>query len=874
MNLKSENFYFILLITSVISSFIFCIGFFPYSVIQNSSNLSDSEIEKLNLPKINRSVLMIIDALRLDLIIDKNNFPFVHELLQKNEACMLQMKVNLPTVTKPRITALTSGTVPSFLDVARNLGKSKIYLDTFLHQIHMKFQNIVFSGDSAWFMFPDKFFKRTYANFDSFFVNDFYEGDKNITKSLAFELKQNDWRLLILHYLGLDHIGHVFNPYHELVPEKLKEMDQVVKVLHTKVAEWNDKSKDKSVIFLTSDHGMRNAGGHSGNSFQETHIPFLMIGVNCSSNSEIFYNQIDFATSFSIMSGLPIPKSSIGALIPEMMLDMDEDKKLDVIKIVNQRLLNMIKFDKSEEFYLKQQKAMSLHKIYSEDHNNKNAYQQASKLFMESSKDISERLAQQSLEVNLFYVLLGLFINILISIALIIPSDISKVRDLKVATMKFIPIILVGCGLKMCIFNEIFNLKNDFSSFFVIILMSVIVRIVGDILLLKIDKYKLHLFDNDILYLLLIGHFFFTISVGSSSFIEEEHQIWYYFCNAMFIILTFYEFRGRKSFETFFTVIIQCFPILIMHIFIRRMNQTGDKWINVQDIGDWLHQKENEELLHITIIISLAMTAVWLIYVHVKDKVLVPFVGLGCLFLYFHHSRSMINERIDLSTTTIFWINIIFIIFITILFKLTGKSKSFNFFVIFVLISLLLHQPQNLVMCFALGVSSMLTNHACNRMIKSSHEKIVAKIIMHWWLGKLFYFYQGNSNSLATVDTNAGFVGQTHVNMTIVFIFSTINTFNGQIIALMLLIISLVEDSKRLMIDSKTLMLQLSKWLSFLTIIPTTVFLVIITLLRHHLFIWSVFSPKLLYDFCTNVLLLIILVIVRSVVKFEGGNIL
>lgn len=48
------------------------------------------------------------------------------------------------------------------------------------------------------------------------------------------------------------------------------------------------------------------------------------------------------------MSGLPIPKSSIGALIPEMMLDTDDVKKLELIKIVNQRLLKMIKFDKSE----------------------------------------------------------------------------------------------------------------------------------------------------------------------------------------------------------------------------------------------------------------------------------------------------------------------------------------------------------------------------------------------------------------------------------------------------------------------------------------------------------------------------------------------
>jgi len=129
MNLKSENFYFILLISSVISSFIFCIGFFPYSVIQNSSNLPDNEIEKLNLPKINRSILMVIDALRLDLIIDKTNFPFVHELLLKNEACMLQMKVNLPTVTKPRITALTSGKLELFCYLI-NVSEPVIHLST------------------------------------------------------------------------------------------------------------------------------------------------------------------------------------------------------------------------------------------------------------------------------------------------------------------------------------------------------------------------------------------------------------------------------------------------------------------------------------------------------------------------------------------------------------------------------------------------------------------------------------------------------------------------------------------------------------------------------------------------------------------------
>jgi predicted AlkP superfamily pyrophosphatase or phosphodiesterase len=76
---------------------VFCIGFFPYATVKEmkiAENPSESEL--------NRSVLMIIDALRLDFI-DSESFSYVHKLLEQKEGCLLQMTVNLPTVTKPRI---------------------------------------------------------------------------------------------------------------------------------------------------------------------------------------------------------------------------------------------------------------------------------------------------------------------------------------------------------------------------------------------------------------------------------------------------------------------------------------------------------------------------------------------------------------------------------------------------------------------------------------------------------------------------------------------------------------------------------------------------------------------------------------------------
>lgn len=212
--------------------------------------------------------------------------------------------------------------------------------------------------------------------------------------------------------------------------------------------------------------------------------------------------------------------------------------------------------------------------------------------------------------------------------------------------------------------------------------------------------------------------------------------------------------------------------------------------------------------------------------------------------------------------------NLCAIIAVDIIANFKVQVKKYSFFIPFFFVSILLHQPQNIIMPFACSFTCWFFNQSCDRMMKNKIERTIAKIFLHCWAGKLFYFYQGNSNSLSTVDVNAGFVGQTHVHLPIAFVFSAINTFNAQLLSLFLLVIHLMQDSKRLRDDNGDAVRLLFKWLSILTIIPTTVFLVVITILRHHLFIWSVFSPKLLYDFCASVLVLIIMLIVRLTIEY------
>jgi len=67
-----------------------------------------------------------------------------------------------------------------------------------------------------------------------------------VTRHLPVELDRRDWSLLVLHYLGLDHIGHLAGPTSPLISPKLREMDDVIRLIHQKSIE---------MVGVISEHG-------------------------------------------------------------------------------------------------------------------------------------------------------------------------------------------------------------------------------------------------------------------------------------------------------------------------------------------------------------------------------------------------------------------------------------------------------------------------------------------------------------------------------------------------------------------------------------------------------------------------------------------
>ena len=126
--------------------------------------------------------------------------------------------------TVPHHEGITTGGTPGYLapisnveddqDNSQGLSSQDSWVRQFRYKDNGK--SIRFYGDDTWLkLFPaEEFFTETDGT-NSFFVSDFTEVDNNVTRhldsALDFKSKPN-WDALILHYLGLDHIGHKGGP--------------------------------------------------------------------------------------------------------------------------------------------------------------------------------------------------------------------------------------------------------------------------------------------------------------------------------------------------------------------------------------------------------------------------------------------------------------------------------------------------------------------------------------------------------------------------------------------------------------------------------------------------------------------------------------
>ncbi|KAG0768265.1 hypothetical protein G6F62_001235 [Rhizopus arrhizus] len=343
---------------------LFSKGFFPYKVhlsgfaakedVPSSFLTDDLHRNYWQEPKFDRLVFVVIDALRNDFVLgEQSGFSFVKSQIEDGTAIPFTAKATAPTVTMPRIKALTTGTIPSFLDAILNIAESDTsssldFYDNWVYQLKMLGNKTVhFYGDDTWIrLFPELFDKADGTT--SFYVSDTVQVDLNVTRHIQSDILNNDWDITILHYLGLDHVGHLGGPESPLMLPKQKEMDEAIEsiyeIISTQDAESlaNDPKAKGTLIVICGDHGMNEKGNHGGSSIGETSTALVFLSPRLKSRPVLekskhaiheqrptvmgypIVNQIDIVPTLASLLSFPIPKNNLGKVIIDLLKTEDE----------------------------------------------------------------------------------------------------------------------------------------------------------------------------------------------------------------------------------------------------------------------------------------------------------------------------------------------------------------------------------------------------------------------------------------------------------------------------------------------------------------------------------------------------------------------
>lgn len=322
-----------------LSILVFATGFFPYKPFL--PGLAEFEALEYGPPPkapFDRLVFMVVDALRSDFVFsDASEFGYTQSLIRDGSAIPFTANARSPTVTMPRIKAITTGSIPSFVDLILNINEADTSStlaaqDTWLSQLKAKDTGkLVMYGDDTWLkLFPDTFDRHDGTS--SFFVADFTEVDNNVTRHINDELHKDDWNLMVLHYLGLDHIGHKSGPRSSHMPAKQREMDGIVHQLFDALE--TQRHLQSTLIVLCGDHGMNDAGNHGASSPGETSPALVFMSPKLKDispkysapaqpkNEFDYYStveQSDIAPTLAALMRFPISKNNLGAFIPEFL---------------------------------------------------------------------------------------------------------------------------------------------------------------------------------------------------------------------------------------------------------------------------------------------------------------------------------------------------------------------------------------------------------------------------------------------------------------------------------------------------------------------------------------------------------------------------
>ncbi|XP_064198022.1 GPI ethanolamine phosphate transferase 2 isoform X2 [Anguilla rostrata] len=841
MKISSSVFASFCLMIEISGIALFLRGFFPAPIkssFSSKTKLSDLPAEPLTgnnpnsstilVPLFHRVVIVLIDALREDFVFGakgRQYMPYTQHLVEWGSSHSFVAKARAPTVTMPRIKALTTGSIPGFIDVVMNLNSPVLLEDNLLWQAKAIGKRIIFYGDDTWIrLFPKHFME--YDGTTSFFVSDYTEVDNNVTRHLDSTLKRDDWDILILHYLGLDHIGHLSGPHSSLIGPKLLEMDDILRKIHSSLTSQETEGSLPNLLVLCGDHGMSETGSHGGSSDPEINTPLVLISSafkrKVGMDNPGTVEQVDVLPTLALGLGLPISQNNVGCLISPVFEHTSLRDQLRFMHLNSFQLICLLKdstpnFQKEEgyeQFHFAEKSHGNWIKLYLEGNTSEvlsNLGRKVLRQYVDALKALSSALSKQLGKYDMYSMIVGmvLVLQVLMALLLAMPEALSRGAEVEIPltstllSLPFYMLWLLCCSIHVLVCTSagsscyLCNLSwipalaaiTTFSAMLCVLLSMAGRKLASGAKTGTKNVNGSGFSELDVL--LLIGTLGNVISLGSSSFIEEEHQTWYFMINTLCLVIfqdvccKYFRERRNSSDDDSYLASKQDLPSLLSPIseqgigshkwlalstplltlaccrLLRSLNQTGVQWMHLPDLSHWLNRWEHKAELSL-----LSAASLLLIFFFVqKCCSLVSKIALALGLLGVYSYRAAVGNVLfpwqlgsrDISKGTV-EARFVYIFILGILFTgskdllrsqvITADSrlKSRGLWEVYsgiVLLCALLFRPHNLPV---LACSLLIQTTMAQYIWKELQYDAAQTTIMHYWFGQAFFYFQLESS--------------------------------------------------------------------------------------------------------------------------------
>ncbi|XP_011792202.1 PREDICTED: GPI ethanolamine phosphate transferase 2 isoform X4 [Colobus angolensis palliatus] len=698
-----------------------------------------------------------------------------------------------------------------------------------------------------------------------------------------------------------------------------------------------------NLLVLCGDHGMSETGSHGASSVEEVNTPLILISSAFErkpgdNRHPKHVQQTDVAATLAIALGLPIPKDSVGSFLFPVVEGRPMREQLRFLHLNTVQLSKLLQenvpsYEKDpgfEQFKMSERLHGNWIRLYLEEKHSEVLFNLGSKVlrqYLAALKTLSLSLSTQVAQYDMYSMMVGtvVVLEVLTLLLLSIPQARHRKAELEVPlsspgfSLLFYLVILVLSAVHVivctsaessCYFCGLSWLAAGGVMVLASALLCVIVSVLTNVLVGGNTSRKNPVHPSsrwselDLLILLgTVGH---VLSLGASSFVEEEHQTWYFLVNTLCLALSQETYRnyflgdnseppcglhveqgldgataawqdgsacdaleedkghrspspsqvlrGHKK----WMVLASPWLILACCRLLRSLNQTGVQWAHRPDLGHWLTSSDHKAELSVLAAISLLI--VFVLVQRGCSSVSKAALALGLLGVYCYRaaigsvrfpwrpdSQDISKGIIEARFVYIFVLGILFTgtkdLLKSQVIAADFKLKTVGLWEIhsgLVLLAALLFRPHNLpVLAFSLLIQTVMTKFIWKPLRHDAAEITV----MHCWFGQAFFYFQGNSNNIATVDISAGFVGlDTYVEIPAVLL-TAFGTYAGPVLWASHLVYFLSSETR-----SSSALSHACFCYALISSIPVSTYIVLVTSLRYHLFIWSVFSPKLLYE--------------------------